>query len=61
MSILRRFSDASATCLMCSGRLFMPAAPAVGIDVEAELGGDHHSVADRPQRLADDSSLVKGP
>ena len=29
-------------------------------DVEAELGGDHHPVADRPQRLADDLLVGEG-
>ena len=45
-------SEASATCLMCSGRLFRPALLAVGVEVEAELGGDHDLVADRGERLA---------
>ena len=54
-STLSRLSEASATSLMCSGRLFSPAAllPPVGpADVEPELGGDHHLVAEGSERLA---------
>ena len=49
-----RFSEASATSRMCSGRLSRPACLPSRIDVEAELGGDHDLVAHRLQRLADD-------
>ena len=38
---------------MCSGRLFSPACLPSRIDVKAELGGDHHLVADRRERFAD--------
>ena len=51
-SVLSRFSDASATCLMCSGRLSRPAACRSRIELEAELGGDHHLVAEGRQGLA---------
>ena len=38
---------------MCSGRLFRPPLLArLRIDVEAELGGDHHLVAEGRERLA---------
>ena len=54
-SVLSRLSEASATALMCSGRLLSPAAALAGrqIDVEAELGRDHHLVTDGRERLAD--------
>ena len=46
---------------MCSGRLVDAAVLArLGIDVEAELGGDHHPVAHRPQRLADHLLVGEG-
>lgn len=32
-----------------------------GVKVETELGGDHHPVAERAERLADYSLFVKGP
>ena len=53
-SILSRLSDPSATRLMCSGRLFSPSAFPSGVDVEAELGGDHHLVAEGREGLADE-------
>jgi hypothetical protein len=43
----RRFSEASATARMVSGRLSSPAILAVRIELEAELGGDHDVVAHR--------------
>ena len=52
-SVRSRFSDAVGDCRMCSGRLFKPCCPSVARQLEAELGGDHHLVADRLQRLAD--------
>ena len=51
-SVLSRFSDASATSLMCAGRLFSPACFPFGVEVEPELRGDHHLPAKRRQRLA---------
>ncbi len=33
----------------------------LGIDVEAELGGDHHRVADRAERFADHLLVGEGP
>ena len=48
VSTRRRLSDASATCLMCSGRLDTPPGRlAVGVEREVELGGDHHLPAKR--------------
>ena len=56
-----RFSDASQTSRMCSGRLSRPACLlCLGIDVEAEFGGDHHPVAHRLQRLADHLLIGEG-
>ena len=50
-----RRSDASATSLMCVGPAVQHRrCAAVGVDVEAELGGDDDLVADRRQRLADE-------
>ena len=60
-SVLSRLSEASATCLMCSGRLSSARLLPVGVEVEPELGGDHHLVAERRERLADSSSFVNGP
>ena len=31
------------------------------IDLEAEFGGDHHAVAERLQRFAEQNLVVKGP
>ena len=36
-------------------------APGIRIDVEAELGRDHHLVANRPQRLADQLLIGERP
>ena len=46
----------SATRLMCVGPAVQTRAllARVGVDVQAELGGDHHLVADRGERLADE-------
>ena len=54
-----RFSEASATAWMCSGPAVEPGLLAV-LDVEAELGGDHHLVADRRERLADQLLVGEG-
>ena len=52
-SVLSRLSEASATSLMCSGRLSSPAClPVSGSNVEPELGGDHHLLAEGRQRFA---------
>ena len=56
-SILSRLSEPSTACLMCSGRLFRPGAPFVPRDriraeVEAELGGDDHLLAERSESFA---------
>ncbi len=59
-SVFRRFSAASATSRICSGRLFMPLWPPSVVKVEAELGGDHHLVAHRRQRLAEQFLVVVG-
>ncbi len=48
-SILRRLSEASATSLMCSGRL--SSALPVGIKFEPELGGNHHLLAEGSECL----------
>ena len=60
-SVLSRFSEASAT----SRDVLGPAVHAdllarLGIDLEAELGGDHHLVAHRRQRLADQFLIGEG-
>ena len=54
MSILSRFSEPSTACLICSGRLLSadPLRPALGVELEPELGGDHHLAAERRERLA---------
>ena len=52
-STLSRLSEASATSLMCSGRLSRPSAP-VRVDLEPELRGDHHLLAERCEGLADE-------
>ena len=52
-STLSRLSEPSATCLMCSGRLFRPAMPLCRrIELEPELGGDDHLLAEGSERLA---------
>ena len=53
-SVFSRLSEASATSLMCSGRLSSgsPLAFRLRIDLEAELGGDHHLVAERSESFA---------
>ena len=46
-STLSRLSEASATSLICSGRLSSPAClPVFWIEFEPELGGDHHLPAE---------------
>ena len=40
--VFSRFSEASATSLMCSGRLFRPACLPFGVDVESELRCDDY-------------------
>ena len=58
VSTLSRLSEPSTACLMCSGRLFRPGAalhPAgieIGIQVEPELGGDHHLLAEGSEGFA---------
>jgi hypothetical protein len=47
-----RASELSTTCLMRSGRAVEPALPAVRVEVEAELGRDHHLLAHRRKRFA---------
>ena len=39
---------------MCSGRLFKPGAPAIrfGLELEPELGGDHHLLAEGSEGFA---------
>ena len=54
MSTLSRLSEPSATSLMCSGRLSSPPLLAVGVECEAELGGDHDLLAERGEGLADE-------
>ena len=53
-SALSRLSDSSATCLMCSGRLFsafhLP--PSIGVRFPAELRRDHDFSAKRRERFA---------
>ena len=55
-STLSRLSESSATCLMCSGRLFGPMQPGLpsGLELEPELGGDHHPSAKGCKRFADE-------
>ena len=53
-SVLSRFSEASATCLMCSGRLFRPRCAEFPAECVAELGGDHDLVAERREGFADE-------
>ena len=54
LSMFRRLSDASATALMCSGRLLRPfhPEPPSGLRLKAELGTDHDLFADRGKRFA---------
>ncbi len=48
-----RLSEASATCLICSGRLFRPSCCDFHrLSLVPELGGDHHFPAERSQRFA---------
>ena len=54
-STLSRLSEPSTACLMCSGRLFRPAFPgrlSSPLEVEPELGGDHHLPAEGGEGLA---------
>ena len=61
-SIRSRFSEASATSLICSGRLLRPASGSpCRIEVEAELGGDHDLVAEGRERLADQVLVGERP
>ena len=56
-STLSRLSEPSAASLMCSGRLFRPGRSrplSSRLEVEPELGGDHHLVAERGEGLADE-------
>ena len=52
------FQRGSATSLMCSGRLFGAGKPhfwpKLRIEVEPELGGDHHLIADRSEGFANE-------
>ena len=50
----RRCREASATSLMCSGRLDEPVVRAVGVQVEPELRRDDDPVAHGRQGLADE-------
>ena len=50
---LSRLSEASTTCLMCSGWLFETALLA-GVTIESELGGDDHFAAERSEGFADE-------
>jgi hypothetical protein len=53
VSVLSRLSEASATCLMCAGRLSRPALlAAFRIDIETELGCDRDLRADGGQSFA---------
>ena len=53
VSIPSRLSEASATSLICAGRLLRPRCCACcRIDIEAEFGRDHDAFAERRQRLA---------
>ena len=52
-SVLRRFSDASATCSDAL-RPAVHALPRASPSLEAELGRDHDLVADRRERFADE-------
>src|SRR5271156_2530757 len=55
VSTLRRLSEPSTACLMCSGWLFRPAAPGpiiAATQVETKLGGDHHLAAKRSEGFA---------
>ena len=55
VSVFSRLSEASATALICAGWLFKPRCWRVdGIDIEAELGGDHDVFPERRQRFADE-------
>ncbi len=60
-SVLSRFSDASATSLMCSGRLFRPRCPNSLPNVVTELGRDHDVVAERGERFAHELLVLNGP
>ena len=53
-STLSRLSEPSATSLMCSGRLFRPDQPGdpSGSELEPELGGDHHLLAEGGEGFA---------
>ena len=51
-SVRSRASEASAAFRMCSGRLSSPLRLALRVEGEAELGRDHHAVADRLQGFA---------
>ena len=52
-SILSRLSEASATCLDVLGPAVQARAACRRVELEAELGGDHHLVAERRERFAD--------
>ena len=54
LSTLSRLSEPSATCLDVLGPAVQAPLLPVRVDVEAELGGDHHLVAERGERLADE-------
>ena len=54
-SVFSRLSEASATSLMCSGRLFEATLLArLRIEVEPEFGGDHHLLTERREGFADE-------
>ena len=62
-STRRRLSEASATRLICSGRLSTPTlgcGPFSSV-LPAELGGDHHLSLERLQRFADQFLVRERP
>src|SRR5215208_3234554 len=51
-STFSRWSEPSATCLMCCGRLFRPTHRGPPLGSSSKLGGDHHLSAARSERFA---------
>src|SRR5713101_9505060 len=51
-SVFRRFSEASATSLYVFWSTIQACLLPIGIEFEAELGGDHHLVPERSESFA---------
>ena len=60
-SMLSRLSEASALLDVLRSAVQAATLLPVGFDLEPELGGDHHLVAEGRERLPTSSSFVNGP